>query len=318
MPDNPLLSVAFHIPFHLIRAEHIEPAVQELLRQSQARIDALVHDGTPRTFDNTMLALERATENLDYALSVVRHLESVSTSPELRAAWNAVEPAASAFYSRIPLNEGLWKQLQSYASTVEAKDLPGTRRRFLTKTLDSFRRHGAELDPAGKKRMSAIDVELTTLTTKYSENVLDSTNAFELIITGEAKLAGLPPSAIEAGRQSAESRKAAGWRFTLQSPSYIPVITYLDDRAIREQMYRAYSSRATEPERDNRPILGRIVELRQKKARLLGFPGTWRIGLRDSAGFCMTLMKKSSARISPRNAWSTGCSPLSSAFTAFR
>jgi oligopeptidase A len=270
--DNPLLSVAFHIPFNLVRAEHVEPAVRELLRQSQAQIDDIVRDETPRSFDNTMLALECATENLDYALSVVRHLESVSTTPELRAAWNAVEPEASAFYSQIPLNEGLWKQLQLFASTPEAVALSGTRRRFLTKTLDSFRRHGAELDPAGKKRMAEIDVELTTLTTKYSENVLDSTTAFELIVASEAQLAGLPPSAIDAARQNAEARNVAGWRFTLQSPSYTPVVTYLDDRETREQIYRAYSARATEPGRDNRPILGRIIELRQEKARLLGFP----------------------------------------------
>ena len=141
--------------------------------------------------------------------------------------WNR-KPARSI--SQIPLNEGLWKKLQSYASTDEAKGLPATQRRFLTKTLDSFRREGAELDPAGKKRMAEIDVELTKVTTKFSENVLDSTNAFELIITDEAKLAGLPPSAMDAARQSAESKKLSGWRFTLQAPSYIPVMTYLDDR----------------------------------------------------------------------------------------
>jgi oligopeptidase A len=272
MYDNPLLAVAFRIPFDQIRAEHIEPGIRELIRQSQNRIDEIVSDAAPRTWDNTMLALEQATENLDYALGVVRHLESVLTTPELRAAWNAVEPETSEFYSQIPLNEGLWKQLQSYAATAEANALTGPRRRFLTKTLDSFRRHGAELDPAGKKRLAEIDVELTKLTTKYSENVLDSSNAFELHINDESRLSGLPPSAIDAARHSAESKGAPGWRFTLQAPSYIPVLTYLDDRSIREQMYRAYATRATEPERDNRPILGRIVELRRTKANLLGFP----------------------------------------------
>jgi oligopeptidase A len=127
------------------------------------------------------------------------------------------------------------------------------------------------LDEAGKKRMAELDVELTKITTKFSENVLDSTNAFELIVTDEAKLAGLPPSAIDAARQNAESKKANGWRFTLQAPSYIPVLTYLHNAEIREQMYRAFSTRATEPERDNRPLLERILELRREKARLLGF-----------------------------------------------
>jgi oligopeptidase A len=272
MPENPLLSVAFQIPFDRIRAEHVEPAIRELIAQSQGRIDEIAQDSVPRSFDNTMLALEKTTDNLDYALGVVRHLESVSTTPELRAAWNAVEPEASAFYSQIPLNEGLWKQLQRYSGTADAASLEGTRRRFLRKTLDSFRRHGAELDPAGKKRMAEIDVELTKITTKFSENVLDSTNAFELIITDETKLAGLPPSAVDAARQSAESKQAAGWRFTLQAPSYIPVLTYMDDREVRERMYQAFAARATEPERDNRPLLARILELRREKARLLGFP----------------------------------------------
>lgn len=250
---------------------HVEPGIQELIRRSQERIDDIVRDSAPRSFDNTMLALERATENLDYALGVVRHLESVATTPELRAAWNAVEGPSSEFYSRIPLNEGLWKQLQAYAGTPEAASLKGTRLRFLTKTLDSFRRHGAELDAAGKKRLEAIDVELTKATTKFSENVLDSTNAFELVIADEAKLAGLPPGAVDGARHAAETKGVSGWRFTLQAPSYVPVMTYLDNREIREQMYLAYATRATEAGRDNRPIIGRILELRREKAKLLGF-----------------------------------------------
>ena len=272
MSENPLLSIKFHIPFDQVRPEHVEPGIRELLNRAQTNIDDIVKDESPRSFDNTMLMLENSTENLDYALGVVRHLESVATTPELRAAWNVVEPEASAFYSQIPLNAGLWKQLQGYGATDESKHLNPTRTRFLTKTLDSFKRHGAELDPAGKARMAELDVELTKVTTKYSENVLDSTNAFELIVTDEASLAGLPPSAVEGARQSAKSKNMEGWRFTLQAPSYIAVMTYLDDREIREKMYRAFSTRATEPERDNRPLLARILELRREKARLLGFP----------------------------------------------
>jgi oligopeptidase A len=271
MSENPLSAIKFHIPFDQIRAEHVEPAVRELIGRSQGRIDEIVADAALRSFANTMLSLENSTDNLDYALAVVRHLESVSTTPELRAAWNAVEPEASAFYSQIPLNEGLWKQLQKYAGTDDAASLRGTRKRFLTKTLDSFRRHGAELDPVGKKRLAEIDIELTKITTKFSENVLDSTNAFELIVTDESKLAGLPPSAVAAARQSAASRNSEGWRFTLQAPSYIAAMTYLDDREIREKMYRAFSTRATADGRDNRPLIERILALRKEKASLLGF-----------------------------------------------
>src|ERR1700689_4721827 len=148
MPENPLLSETFHIPFDQLRTEHVEPGIRELIGLSQSHIDKIVGDESPRSFDNTMLALENATENLDYALGVVRHLESVATTRALRAAWNVGEPEGSAFYSQIPLNGGLWKQLQSYSTTGEAGALQGTRRRFLQKTLDSFRRHGAELDPS--------------------------------------------------------------------------------------------------------------------------------------------------------------------------
>jgi oligopeptidase A len=272
MPENPLLSVSFIIPFDRVAASDVEPGIRELIRKSQAQIEAIAADDSPRTFENTMLALEKATENLDYAMAVVRHLESVATSPELRAAWNAVEPEASELYSRIPLNAGLWNKLKAYAETADAKALHGAKLRFLSKTLDSFRTHGADLDPEGKKRLAEIDVELTKLTTRFSENVLDSTNAWDLVITDESKLTGLPPSAMAAARQSAASKGLEGWRFTLQAPSYIPVMTYLDDREIRETMWRRFAARATEGERDNRPLILRILELRDEKAKLLGFP----------------------------------------------
>ena len=272
MSDNPLLKIAFHIPFDQIQPAHLEPGIRILLDQAQQRIEAIVGDTSDRTYANTMLALEESTENLDYALGVARHLESVSTTPELRAAWNEVEPLASAFYSQIPLNDGLWKQLKAFGNTAEAKALRGTRARFVEKTLDSFRRHGADLDDAGKKRLEEIDVELTKVTTKFSENVLDSTNSFEFVVKDDTLLSGLPPSAVEGARQSAESKGLEGcWRFTLQAPSYVPIMTYLDNREIREKFYRTFSARATEPERDNRPLIGRILELRKEKAVLLGF-----------------------------------------------
>ena len=271
MSENPLLRISFTVPFDVIRAEHVEPAIGELVALSQGRIEAIAADSSPRTFANTMLALEKATEELDFALGMVRHLESVATSAELRAAFNAAEPLASEFYSRIPLHEGLWKQLRAFANTDEAGALTGTRQRFLEKTVDSFRRHGAELPAEGKTRMAAIDVELSGLTTKFSQNLLDSTVAWDLVIGDEAKMAGLPPSALSAARQSAQQKGVPGWRFTLQGPAYTAVMTYLDDPGIRETMYRAYSTRATEGELDNRPVIVRIIELRREKARLLGF-----------------------------------------------
>ena len=268
---NPLVAINFEIPFDRIRAEHVTPAIDQLLADAQARVEGIAGQQGPRTFENTMRPLDEMTEPLDFAMSVVKHLESVATYPELRAAYNAVQPRVSAFYSGIPLNEGLWKSVQRYAGTDEAQALTGTPKRFLTKTIDVFRRHGAELDAAGKARLEALDVELSKVTTKFGENVLDSTNEFEIVIADERKLAGLPPSAMAAARASAEAKGAGGWRFTLQAPSYIALMTYLDDAAIREQVYRAYTTRATSGGFDNRAILGRILELRREKANLLGF-----------------------------------------------
>jgi oligopeptidase A len=269
--SNPLVTPQFRIPFDFIRASDIEPAASRLLREARERLETIATRPGARSFADTMGALDELTEPLDYAMAVVRHLESVATYPELRTAFNAVQPAVSAFYSGIPLHEKLWSAIKTYAATPEAAALSGERRRFLDKTIETFRRHGADLDAAGKKRLEAIDVELAQVTTKFGENVLDSTNAFELLITDETQLAGLPPTAVAAARESAARKGREGWRFTLQAPDYFAVMTYLDDASIRREIYRAYSVRATADAWDNRLLLGRILDLRREKARLLGF-----------------------------------------------
>jgi oligopeptidase A len=262
---NPLLKVSFRVPFDQIQASDVEPAVDELLADAAARLEETVASPDP------LHALDSMTERLEYAMNVVRHLESVATTPELRAAYNAVQPKVSAFYSSLPLHEGLWKAIQRYAATPEAKALTGPLHRYLTKTIDSFKRHGAELDAAGKKRLQEIDVALSEATTKFSENVLDSTNAFDLVLTEESSLTGLPPAAVAAARASAESKGQAGWRFTLQGPSYLALMTYLDDAPIREQVWRAYNTRAAAEPHNNRTLLATILRLRREKANLLGF-----------------------------------------------
>ena len=268
---NPLLEIKFKIPFDQIKAEHVEPAVDALIAEAQQNIDNIAADPGPRTYDNTLRALEDAGETLEYAMSVVSHLESVATYPELRDAYNAVEPKVSAFCSKIPLNEALWKQIKRFSETGEAALLSGTRARFFKKTRDEFRRGGADLEEAGKTRLNELNVQLAQATTKYSQNVLDATNAFELIIEDEAQLAGLPPSTVAMARQDAESKDKPGWRFTLQAPSYIAVMTYLDDAAVREKVYRAYVTRGAKEPYDNRALILTILLLRREKARLLGY-----------------------------------------------
>ena len=273
--DNPLPALADPLPFDRIRGEHVEPAVATLLAEARARLDALSAGSSPRTYDNTLGALEGITERLELALSVVGHLESAATTPELRAAYNAVQPEVSALYSSITLSAGVWAALKAFAATPEAAALVGTRRRFLAKTIADFRRNGADLDAAGKERLSALDVELATLTIRYSQNVLDATNAFELLVDDGARLKGLPAQAVAAARESAAKKGLEGWRFTLQAPSYVPALTYLDDAGVREQLYRAFTTRAAGGHEgaalDNRPLVARILELRQEKAALLGF-----------------------------------------------
>jgi len=306
---NPLLSVEFQVPFHRIRAEMVEPAISQLIEESRARLASIAAGPEVRTFANTMAALDEMTEPLDYAMGLVRHLESVATTPELRAAHNAVQGPVSAFYSGIPLGSGLWLGVKAYAAMPEAALLAGERRRFLDKTVETFRRHGADLDPEGKKRLEELDVELTKLTTKFSENVLDSTNAFEFATENEADLAGLPPSAMTAARERAERKGRAGWLFTLQAPDYTAVMTYLDDPAIRRRFYEAYGARGTEGEWDNRPLIAHILELRAQKARLLGFKDFADFALEDrmahdgarAMAFLEDLKAKTEARFHQEN-----------------
>lgn len=268
---NPLIQLDFDVPFDQIGAAHVEPAVDALLASSKRAVDAVIEDSTPRTFASTLGALEDATEQLELAMTVIDHLESVATTDALREAYNATRPKVSAFWSELAMDDGLYQAVRVFAKTEEAKSLPPTEARFLKKTLDDFRRHGAELGTNDKAKLKTIEVELTKLTTEFSQNVLDETNAFELLVTEEAKLEGLPNTATLAAAENARAKDLQGWRFTLQAPSMIPLLTYLDDAGIREQVWRAYNTRAVAGSRDNRPIIERVLELRGAKAKLLGY-----------------------------------------------
>ncbi|AKU92931.1 M3 family metallopeptidase [Vulgatibacter incomptus] len=268
---NPLLHLGFDLPFDRIRPEHVQPAVRELLAEAEAAIAAIATRGAAPTYESTLEALEKTTERLELAMTVVGHLESVASTPALREAYNAVLPEVSAFYARIPLNDGLWNALRSLAETDEAGALDPARKRFLDKTLADFRRHGAELDPAGKARLEALSRELAEVTSRFSQNVVDASGAFELMVDDRARLAGLPDSAVAAAEEAARAKGAKGFRFTLHAPSYVPAMTYLEDGELRERIWRAFDSRATSGDFDNRPLVGKILELRREKARLLGY-----------------------------------------------
>ncbi len=268
--SGPLLDLAHPLPFDRVRVEEVEPAITALLADAASK-QAVIASTERRDWDGTLGALEAMTERLDDAMSVVSHLESVATTDALREVYNRLQPKVSAFYSGIALDAGLYRVLRAFAETEEARALDPLRARLLKKTLADFRRAGAELDAAGKARLAAIDVELSEITLKYSQNVLDATNAYELIVEDEARLDGLPPSAKDAARESAVRAGKIGLRFTLQAPSYIPAITNLRDRTLREQLYRAFGARGMAAPWDNRPHVARILTLRREKARLLGF-----------------------------------------------
>ena len=268
---NPLLQLGFDLPFDRIRPEHVESGIRELVSRASAALDAIGAAGSPPTYDGTLEAIERATEPLELAMTVVGHLESVASTPELRAAYNAVQPDVSAFYAGIPLREPLWRALRELAASEEASRLQGARKRFLDKTIADFRRHGADLDAAGKAKLEAITRELAQVTSRFAQNVVDATGAFELRVDDRRRLAGLPESAIEAAQEAARAKGEEGFRFTLHAPSYVPFMTYLDDASLRERMWRAYDTRATAGDQDNRQLVARILELRREKARLLGF-----------------------------------------------
>jgi oligopeptidase A len=267
--ENPLLTVSFDIPFDRIEAEHVEPAIKQLLSQSEAALDAI--ERAPRTYAGTLGALETATEQLDLAMNIVEHLEGVATTPELREAYNAVLPAVSSFASSVSLREGLYRALVEFEATPEAAGLDATRKRLLTKTLADFRRQGVQLSPSDKEKLKEIDRELSMLTTKFSQNVLDATNAFELVIEDEGRLAGLPESARVAAREAAEAKGKPGYRFTLQAPSVMAVLTYADDSELRKAIWLASNARGTLGELDNRPLIGKVLELRRARSQLLGF-----------------------------------------------
>jgi oligopeptidase A len=273
---NPFLETDFEISWSRLTPEHIAPAITEALKDAGRAVDEIAALPLAAVnFENTFLALERATERLNLAWGRVTHLQSVADSPALREAHNQMLPEVSAFYARIPLNAALWERLRAFAATAEAEKLAGVSRRFLEETLADFRQHGADLPAEKRARLEALQSELAQLTQQYSEHVLDATNAWELVVDDESRLAGLPAHAKAAARRSAESKGLGSesrpcWRFTLHMPSQEPFMTYVDDEDLRRQMWSAAVAVGAKAPHDNTSLVPRILALRAEKASLLG------------------------------------------------
>ncbi|MGD8289267.1 MAG: M3 family metallopeptidase [Gemmatimonadota bacterium] len=268
---NPILLGRFRIPFDEIEAEHVQPGIERALQDAQARIDALSADTSEPTWQNTIEALDGTVEQLAERIAPVTHLMSVAETPPLREAYNAVLPQISAFWSRLPLDEALWQRIKGYAQTDEAKGLVGIRRRHLDKTVRDFERAGADLPPEAKARLQQVRVELAQLQQSFSENVLDETAAYELLVEDESRLEGVPEAPKRRARARAEERGEEGWLLTLDYPSVEPILKYCRDRDLRREILTAYSTRCRDGEFDNRATVARILRLRDESAEILGY-----------------------------------------------
>jgi oligopeptidase A len=280
MAPNPFLDRSFHIRWSELKPELIAPAIETALAEAEAglaRIEAapLPPEGSAPTFEDTFLALERATEALNEAWGKVSHLQSVADAPALREAHNQMLPLVSAFYARIPLRAALWARLKACAESPAAGALTGVRRRFLEETMADFREAGADLAPDRKARLEALQAELAQTTQTYAEHVLDATNAGELIVEDERRLAGLPERAKRMAQANATAKGLGSadhpaWRFTLQQPSLEPFLTYLEDDGLRRELWTAAAQVGAKAPYDNTALIERIVALRAEKAALLG------------------------------------------------
>lgn len=273
MRSNAFLSPDFAIRWSSLQPEAVEPAMTEALAQAERAI-ARIAEQSPATasYESTFLALDQATELVTVPWGKVTHLQSVADSPALREAHNAVLPKVAAFLAGIPLNPQLWLVLREFAATPAATRLTGVRARHLRETEKDFVQAGADLPALQRTRLGALQSELAQVAQKYSENVLDATNAWQLVVTDESRLTGLPPHALAAARRSAESKGLAGWRFTLHQPSREPFMTFTRDSGLREEMWSAAEAVGGSAPCDNTALISRILALRAEKAAILGRP----------------------------------------------
>lgn len=274
MSQNPLLSLDFRIPFHRIEAAHVEPGIRSVLEEARSRVEALASADGPRTYENTIRRMDEIARRVRRAVKPVTHLMSVSESADLRAAYNAVLPEISAFWTWLTLHEDLWAAVKAAAKSPGAAELEGVDARHLEKTLRDFRRGGADLPSEPRERLRDLRVELASLEQRFSENVLDATADYTMHVPPEREegLGGIPDHALERFRAHARERELDGWVLTLDFPSFEAVMKHARDRTLREEIHAAYTGRCRAGEWDNREVIRRILAIRQEMAELLGYP----------------------------------------------
>ncbi|HLT43597.1 MAG TPA: M3 family metallopeptidase [Luteimonas sp.] len=274
MTSNPLLDFSGLPRFDAIAPEHVAPAIAQLLEEAGAAVRTAETVSEP-TWDDFVLPLDEATSRLARAWGQVAHLEAVASTPPLRAAYNEALPAVTRFWAALGQNRALFAQYRRMADAPGFKGSSEARRKAVENALRDFRLGGAELDEAGRARHAAIREELSALGAKFSQNVLDATDAWALYVDDEAQLSGLPADVLAACRDAAQREGREGWKLGLQMPVYLAVQSLADDRELRATLYRANAVRASElgddPALDNSTLVDRILALRAELAALLGF-----------------------------------------------
>jgi oligopeptidase A len=271
---NPLLDFSGLPRFDEFKPEHVAPAIDQLLGDCRATVDRLLVPDTAVTWDGFVQPLIDANERLGRAWGQVGHLNAVVNSPELREAYNTTLPKVTQYWTELGQNQALFERYRALAEAPEYARLSAARRKIIDNELRDFRLGGAELGAEQKKRFRAIRERLAELSSRFSDNLLDATDAYAYFETDRARLDGIPDDVIEAARKAAQDAGKEGWKFTLHMPSYLPLMQYCKDRDLREQIYRAYATRAAEfgkPEWNNTPIIVEKLKLRRELARLLGF-----------------------------------------------
>jgi len=273
--SNPLLDFSGLPRFDAIRVEHIAPAMDRLLDDARAAVEAIATDSRPASWNTVAEPIADALDPLERAWGAVSHLNAVVSTPELRDAYNAVLPKATAFYTELGQDLRLFERYRALAASSEFEALDAAKRRLIENELRDFRLSGAELTDERKSRLRAVREELATLSAAFDDNLLDETNEWALYVERIEDLAGVPDDVRDEARAAAQAEGRDGWKLTLRAPCYLPVMQYADNRDLRRAMHRANATRASDlgvdPSRDNTPLIARMLRLRREAARLLGF-----------------------------------------------
>lgn len=275
---NPLLDFSDLPRFDVITPADVAPAINELLAAGRELVSRLTAPETPATWDDFAAALTDGLEPLNRAWGVVGHLHAVNDVPEWREVYNALLPDVTRFYTELGQNLALFEKYKALKNSPEFANLSPARQKIIANEVRDFRLAGADLPEEQKPQFQAVQEELSSLAAKFSQNLLDATNAFSELVTEQDRLAGLPLDVVTAAHAAAARDGKEGWKFTLHAPSLMPVMQYAQDRELRAKMYRANATRASEfsdsgslPEWDNTPLMRRLLELRLQDAQMLGF-----------------------------------------------